>query len=184
MDSRCRGNDGIDMIAPCTETDIPAMFSVINDAARAYRGHVPDDCLHEPYMSDAELRGEIAAGVRFIGWFEDGELLGAMGIQDVQDVALIRHAYVATGARRGGIGGRLLKHLLMLTDRPVLVGTWRAATWAVDFYARHGFSLVGEAEKTALLRKYWTISERQNEMSLVLRVALRTTRHEHQLQNP
>ena len=156
------------MIAPCTEAHIPALFAVINDAARAYRGHVPDDCLHEPYMSESELRGEIAAGVRFFGWFEDGELVGVMGIQDVQDVTLIRHAYVATRARRGGIGGRLLQHLLTLTDRPVLVGTWRAATWAIDFYARYGFRLLDAAEKTALLRKYWTISKRQNETSVVL----------------
>jgi GNAT superfamily N-acetyltransferase len=156
------------MIAPCNETHIHAMFAVIDDAARAYRGHVPDDCLHEPYMPEDELCGEIAAGVRFFGWFEGSELLGVMGIQDVQDVTLIRHAYVATRARRGGIGGKLLQHLLTLTERPVLVGTWRAATWAIDFYARHGFRLVGEAEKTALLRKYWTISERQNETSVVL----------------
>lgn len=155
-------------IAPCGEADIPAMFAVINDAARAYRGHVPEDCLHEPYMPEDELRGEIAAGVRFFGWFEGGELLGVMGIQDVQDVTLIRHAYVATRARRGGIGGKLLRHLLALTDRPMLIGTWRAATWAIDFYARHGFRLVDAAEKTALLRKYWTISERQNETSVVL----------------
>ena len=104
--------------------------------------------------------------------FEDGELLGVMGIQDVQDVTLVRHAYVATHARRGGIGGKLLQHLLALTERPLLVGTWRAATWAVDFYARHGFRLVDEAEKSALLRKYWSISERQNETSVVLRYAL------------
>lgn len=155
-------------IAPCGEADIPALCAVIDDAARAYRGHVPDDCLHEPYMSEAELRGEIAAGVRFFGWFEGGALLGVMGIQDVQDVTLIRHAYVATRARRGGIGGKLLRHLLALTDRPMLIGTWRAATWAIDFYARHGFRLVDAAEKTALLRKYWTISERQNETSVVL----------------
>ena len=160
------------MIAPCTEAHIPAIFAIVNDAAQAYRGHVPDDCLHEPYMSEPELRGEIAAGVRFFGWFEDGELLGVMGIQDVQDVTLIRHAYVATHARRGGIGGKLLEHLLALTQRPVLVGTWRAATWAVDFYARHGFRLVDGAEKTALRRKYWSISERQNETSVVLRYAL------------
>lgn len=168
LDSRFRGKDGIDMIAPCTEAHIPAMFAVINDAARAYRGHVPDDCLHEPYMSEAELRGEIAAGVRFFGWFEGGELLGVMGIQDVQDVALIRHAYVATRARRGGIGGRLLAHLLSLTERPVLVGTWRAAAWAIDFYARHGFRLVSDEEKNRLLKKYWSISERQIETSVVL----------------
>lgn len=169
-------------IAPCTEAHIPAMFAIVNDAARAYRGHVPEDCLHEPYMPEDELHGEIAAGVRFFGWFEGGELLGVMGIQDVQDVTLIRHAYVATRARRGGIGGKLLKHLLKLTDRPVLVGTWRAATWAIDFYTRHGFRLASEAEKTALLRKHWTISERQNETSVVLRYALRATRHERSAQ--
>ena len=172
------------MIAPCTEAHIPAIFSIVNDAARAYRGHVPEDCLHEPYMPEEELRGEIAAGVRFFGWFEDGALLGVMGIQDVQDVTLIRHAYVATRTRRSGIGGKLLEHLLALTDRPVLVGTWRAATWAVDFYVRHGFRLVDEAEKTALLRKYWRITERQNETSVVLRYALRATQHERQHQPP
>ena len=160
------------MIAPCTEAQIPELLTIVHAASQAYRGHVPDDCLHEPYMSEPELRGEIAAGVRFFGWFEDGELLGVMGIQDVQDVTLVRHAYVATHARRGGIGGKLLQHLLALTERPLLVGTWRAATWAVDFYARHGFRLVDEAEKSALLRKYWSISERQNETSVVLRYAL------------
>lgn len=156
------------MIAPCNETHIPAMFAVINDAARAYRGHVPADCLHEPYMSEAELRGEIAAGVRFFGWFEEGDLLGVMGMQDVQDVTLVRHAYVATNARRGGIGGKLLRHLLALTDRPVLVGTWRAASWAIDFYARNGFRLVTDEEKDFLLKQYWSISERQIETSVVL----------------
>lgn len=156
------------MIAPCTEAHIPEILAIVNDAARAYHGHVPEDCLHEPYMSEVELRGEIAAGVRFWGWFEDGALLGVMGIQDVQDVTLVRHAYVATRARRGGIGGKLLRHLLALTERPILVGTWRAATWAVDFYARHGFRLVTDEEKNFLLNKYWTISERQIETSVVL----------------
>jgi GNAT superfamily N-acetyltransferase len=156
------------MIASCSEAHIPAMSAVINDAAQAYRGHVPEDCLHEPYMPEAELRSEIAAGVRFFGWFENGTLLAVMGIQDVQDVTLIRHAYVATRARRGGIGGKLLAHLLTLTERPVLVGTWRAAGWAVDFYARHGFRLVSDEAKNFLLKKYWTISDRQIETSVVL----------------
>ncbi len=156
------------MIVPCTAAHVAALCAVINDAARAYRGHVPDDCLREPYMPEAELRGEIAAGVRFHGRFRNGGLLGVMGIQDVRDMTLIRHAYVATHARRTGIGGELLLHLLTLTERPVLVGTWRAATWAIDFYERHGFRLVGETEKTALLRQYWTIPERQNETSVVL----------------
>lgn len=162
-------------IRPCTLSDVDAMLAVVNAAATAYAGVIPADRYHVPYMPAAELRAELAAGVRFFGWFEGGALLGVMGIQDVQDVTLIRHAYVATRARRGGIGGRLLSHLLTLTARPVLVGTWRAAAWAIDFYRRHGFELVGEAEKTALLRKYWTISERQNETSVVLRQSRSST---------
>ena len=142
-----------------------------SNRARLKRAGIPAEyrtARTKPEMALAEIDRVIAAGVRFFGWFEDGELLGVMGIQDVQDVTLIRHAYVATHARRGGIGGKLLQHLLALTERPVLVGTWSAATWAVDFYARHGFRLVDEAEKTALLRKYWRITERQNETSVVL----------------
>lgn len=156
------------MIAPCTESHIPQILAIVNDAARAYRGHVPEDCLHEPYMSEAELRGEIAAGVRFWGWSEEGELLGVMGIQDVRDVTLIRHAYVSTRCRRKGIGGKLLNHLMSLASRPVLIGTWRAAAWAIDFYLRHGFRLVTDEEKTLLLKQYWTIPERQIETSVVL----------------
>ncbi|MCB1890945.1 MAG: GNAT family N-acetyltransferase, partial [Rhodocyclaceae bacterium] len=123
---------------------------------------------HEPYMSLAELQREIDCGVRFWGCFENGSLLGVMGIQDVQDVTLIRHAYVSSRSRRQGVGGKLLTHLMSLASRPVLVGTWRAATWAVDFYSRNGFSLVSDAEKNRLLKRYWTISERQIETSVVL----------------
>jgi GNAT superfamily N-acetyltransferase len=156
------------MIRPCVASDFGAIRGIINDAAQAYRGVIPEDRWHEPYMSEGELRHEMQAGVGFWGWEEGGELLGVMGIQDVLDVTLIRHAYVRTSAQGGGIGGRLLAHLLSLTDRPVLVGTWRTAEWAVRFYERHGFRLVTEEEKTRLLRRYWSIPDRQVETSVVL----------------
>lgn len=157
------------MILPCEASDLGEMFAVVNDSASAYKGHIPDDVWHEPYMPLDELEGEIAAGVRFFKLVEGGAILGIMGIQDVGEVTLIRHAYVRTSERGRGVGGRLLRHLLPMTAKPVLIGTWKAATWAVSFYQRHGFTLVDEEEKTRLLRKYWTISERQNETSVVLR---------------
>lgn len=144
------------------------ILAIVNDAAEAYRGVIPDDCFHDPYMTADELGRELAAGVRFFGLAEDGELLGVMGLQDVGDVTLIRHAYVRTVAQRGGVGGRLLEHLLALTDRPVLVGTWAAAHWAVAFYEKHGFVQVTPQAKDLGLRKYWDISERQVETSVVL----------------
>ena len=152
----------------CVSADLPQLLAVINDAAEAYRGHIPADRWHEPYMPADELERELGAGVTFWGWEDEGRLLGVMGLQDVRDVALIRHAYVATAERGAGIGGRLLVHLLAQTIRPVLVGTWAAATWAVRFYERHGFRLVSPAEKDRLLREYWTIAERQIEVSVVL----------------
>ena len=156
------------MIRPCTETDFDTIFSIINEAAEAYRGVIPEDRWHEPYMPKDELRHEIDTGVRFWGWEEDGELVGVMGIQDVQDVTLIRHAYVRTAQRNKGIGGKLLSELRKLTGRPVLVGTWAAATWAIRFYEGHGFRLVTPKEKDRLLKKYWSIPERQVETSVVL----------------
>ena len=156
------------MIRRCGEADVPAIGAVVNDAAEAYRGVIPADRWHEPYMPEAELRGEIAAGVVFWGLEAGGRLVGVMGLQDVQDVALIRHAYVATAARRGGVGGELLRHLLTQTDRPILVGTWAAATWAIGFYEKHGFALAEPAEKERLLRRYWSIPDRQIETSVVL----------------
>lgn len=156
------------MIRRCGPADVAAMLAIINDAAQAYRGVIPADRWHEPYMPEDELRGELAAGVVFWGAEVDGRLAGVMGLQDVQDVALIRHAYVATAHRGRGIGGELLRHLLAQTDRPVLVGTWAAATWAVRFYALHGFALTSPAEKERLLRKYWSIPDRQIETSVVL----------------
>jgi GNAT superfamily N-acetyltransferase len=129
---------------------------------------IPADRWREPYMPAEELAGEIAAGVEFWGWEEDGELVGVMGIQRVRDVDLIRHAYVAPGFQGRGIGGKLLKELLDSAERPMLVGTWAAAEWAVRFYERHGFELVSPKRKTDLLREYWTIPERQVETSVVL----------------
>jgi N-acetylglutamate synthase-like GNAT family acetyltransferase len=155
-------------IRRCGEADVPAMFAIINDAAQAYRGVIPADRWHEPYMPEAELRAEIAAGVAFWGAEREGRLVGVMGLQDVLDVALIRHAYVATAARGEGIGGALLRHLVDQTDRPLLVGTWAAATWAIRFYERHGFALTSPAEKERLLRRYWSIPDRQIETSVVL----------------
>lgn len=155
-------------IRRCTDHDVPAMFAIINDAAQAYRGVIPADRWHEPYMPEEALRAEIAAGVVFWGFEHDGRLVGVMGLQEVKDVALIRHAYVATAARRAGIGGRLLRHLMGETGRPVLIGTWAAASWAVRFYEQHGFTVTTPDEKARLLRAYWSIPDRQIETSVVL----------------
>jgi N-acetylglutamate synthase-like GNAT family acetyltransferase len=156
------------MIRPCTEADFDTIIAIINEAAEAYRGVIPADRWHEPYMPREELRHEIDSGVRFWGWEEGGELVGVMGIQDVQDVTLIRHAYVRTANRNGGFGGKLLEELRKLTAQPILIGTWAAATWAVRFYEKHGFRMVTPEEKDRLLKKYWSIPERQVETSVVL----------------
>jgi len=156
------------MIRPCTESDFEAIYAIVNDAAEAYRGVIPDDRWKSPYMPREELRREIDQGVVFWGYEEASELLGVMGIQDVQDVTLIRHAYVRTPQRNRGIGGRLLAHLLAGCTRPVLIGTWADAVWAIRFYEKHGFHLVSPEEKDRLLKKYWTIPERQIETSVVL----------------
>lgn len=156
------------MIRPCTDADASAIHAIINDAAVAYRGVIPADCWHEPYMSEDALAREIGSGVRFWGWERNGVLAGVMGIQDVRDVTLIRHAYVRTVQRNHGIGGLLLEHLRTLTNRPLLIGTWAAADWAIRFYVKHGFRVVANQEKIRLLQKYWTISDRQVETSVVL----------------
>ncbi|HSD03148.1 MAG TPA: GNAT family N-acetyltransferase [Gaiellales bacterium] len=155
-------------IRPCRDAERPAILAIVNAAAEAYRGVIPEDRWHEPYMGVEELDREIAAGVAFWGYEEDGALLGVMGIQAVGDVDLIRHAYVRPGRQRGGIGGALLRHLCDAASRPMLVGTWAAADWAIRFYERHGFELVSEERKTELLRRYWAIPERQIETSVVL----------------
>ena len=155
-------------IRPCRQVDFETVYSIINDAAEAYRGVIPADCWKVPYMSREELRHEISDAVVFWGCEEDSDLAGVMGIQDVMDVTLIRHAYVLTTRRNQGIGGKLLAELLTHTARPVLVGTWAAAEWAIRFYQRHGFQMVSPAEKDRLLRKYWSIPDRQIETSVVL----------------
>lgn len=144
-------------------------LTIINEAAEAYRGVIPPDRWHDPYMSAEYLRGEIDSGVRFSAYEADGEILGVMGIQDVDDVTLIRHAYVRRSAQRLGVGGRLLRSLLAKAEAPVLIGTWADATWAIAFYEKHGFEVVSPAEKTRLLKRYWSIPERQVETSVVLR---------------
>jgi N-acetylglutamate synthase-like GNAT family acetyltransferase len=156
------------MIRPCTHSDVAAIHAIVNDAARAYRGVIPADRWHEPYMPLEELNEEIAAGVRFWGWTEDSQLVGVMGMQPVKDVTLIRHAYVKTKKRNCGIGGKLLTHLLTQIEGRILVGTWSAAEWAVRFYERHGFQQVSAEEKDRLLKTYWHIPERQVETSVVL----------------
>ncbi len=158
------------MIRACRDDEFAAILEIVNDGAEAYRGVIPADCWHEPYMSAAELRREIAAEVRFHGFAADeaGPLLGIMGLQELGDVVLVRHAYVRTAAQRQGVGGALLEHIQNLASKPLLIGTWAAAVWAVRFYERHGFRLVDEAEKTRLLKTYWSISERQIETSVVL----------------
>ena len=150
------------------KADFDDILAIINDAARAYRGVIPDDRWHDPYMAAGALAGEIADGVSFWVAQDAGRLVGVMGMQDRDDVTLIRHAYVATACQRSGIGARLLRHIETLADRPVLIGTWAAATWAIDFYLRNGFSLVAGEEKDRLLRKYWSIPARQIETSVVL----------------
>ena len=156
------------MIRHCDEQDFEAIYEIVNDAATAYRGVIPADCWTQPYMPREELRGEIAAGIDFWGYEEDGALAGVMGIQNVRDVTLIRHAYVRTASQRRGIGVALLESLHARTDRPVLIGTWADAAWAISFYEKHGFTLVSPEEKDRLLRTYWTVSDRQIETSVVL----------------
>ena len=156
------------MIRRCVEADFPAIEAIINEAAQAYKGVIPADRWHEPYMSAAELRTEMAAGVQFWGCDADGALAGVMGIQHVEDVTLIRHAYIRTTHQQRGIGSLLLAHLRVLTNRPVLIGTWAAAVWAIRFYQKHGFRVVPGAEKEGLLRRYWKVPERQAEVSVVL----------------
>lgn len=155
-------------IRPCRGDERGAILAIINAAAEAYRGVIPADRWHGPYMESRELESEIAAGVRFWGFEADGELIGAMGVQPVRDVDLIRHAYVRPDSQRRGVGGALLRHMRGISARRMLVGTWATADWAIRFYRRHGFELVSPECKTALLRAYWTIPDRQIETSVVL----------------
>jgi len=156
------------MIRSCNENDFEQIWSIINDGATAYRGVIPADCWTAPYMSRDKLRQEIEHGVTFWGFTESGTLLGVMGIQQVEDVTLIRHAYVRTDSQKHGIGERLLVHLRALSHQPVLIGTWADAAWAIRFYEKHGFHLVSLQEKEQLLKRYWNVPARQTEVSVVL----------------
>ena len=156
------------MIRKCNESDFEAIWQIINDGAQAYSGVIPRDRWKEPYMSRDELRREMHDGVEFWGFEEYGALDGVMGIQPVKDVTLIRHAYVRTQRQRAGIGARLLAHLRSLASGPVLIGTWADASWAIQFYDKYGFRVVGSEQKNVLVRKYWTVPDAQIAASVVL----------------
>lgn len=162
-----RGAQAI-MIRKCTPAELDEICAVINDAAEIYKENIAPDRWKDPYMPVAELQGEINDGVVFWGAYENGILVGVMGLQDVGDVALVRHAYTRTTSQGKGIGSKLLVHVSAETDRPVLMGTWAAATWAIRFYENHGFRLVSPDQKEILLRRYWNIPVRQIEESVVL----------------
>ena len=156
------------MIRRCLHKDFEIIYSIINEAAQVYEGVIPADRWKIPYMSREELEHEIHEGVVFWGYEAIGRLMGVMGIQVVQDVTLIRHAYVRPEVQNQGIGTRLLSELCQQTDLPILIGTWAAAAWAIHFYQKHGFKPVSPQEKNQLLEKYWSIPARQVETSVVL----------------
>jgi N-acetylglutamate synthase-like GNAT family acetyltransferase len=156
------------MIRRCDERDFESIWVIINDGAQAYRGTIPEDRWTEPYMSREKLQHEVDDGVVFWGYEEAGNLLGVMGLQQVRDVTLVRHAYVRTSSQKRGVGADLLSHLRLLTEKPVLIGTWADAVWAIRFYQKHGFQMVSTIEKDRLLKRYWSIPERQIETSVVL----------------
>ena len=148
--------------------DFDKIYEIINDAATAYRGVIPAECWKDPYMPSRELRNEISAGVQFFGEEHKGNLIGVMGKQFKGDVILLRHAYVKTAWQNQGFGSNLLRHLLASVEHPILIGTWSAADWAVRFYEKHGFTMLKGVRKNTLLKKYWSISARQTETSVVL----------------
>jgi GNAT superfamily N-acetyltransferase len=156
------------LIRECGDADFDEILDVVNDGAAAYKGVIPDDRRHEPYMTADELRWELDDGVRFWGCEEQGRLIAVMGLQDRTDTVLIRHAYVRTVRRRQGLGTQLLRHLEGGLDRPILIGTWAAAVWAVAYYEKAGYVLLAPDAKTRLLKRFWRIPERQVETSVVL----------------
>ena len=156
------------MIRLTTKNDFEIIYEIINDAAMAYKGVIPEDRWHEPYMSSKELQEQLNDGVVFYCYEENHCILGVMGIQRKGNVDLIRHAYVRTQQRQKGIGGLLLEYLIENSANPILIGTWKEASWAVHFYEKHGFFLVSKEEKDKLLPTYWSIPQRQIETSVVL----------------
>ena len=158
------------LIRKCTEVDLETIFEVINEAAIAYRGVIPDDCCGDPYMPMQELRKEMDE-MTFFGYEQNGRILGVAGYQPIKDVSLVRHVYVLPEKQRAGVGTKLLNYIMsMATGKRLLVGTWADASWAIRFYERHGFTM--QANMDELLREYWNISERQVETSVVLGVDL------------
>lgn len=158
------------MIRQLSLMDINSIRTVINEAARAYKGVIPKDRWREPYMSAGELRDEIESGVVFFGWMTAESIVGVMGVQAIKDTTLIRHAYVLPTYQGTGIGGTLLQYLIHRVATPtIFVGTWADAIWAIRFYEEHGFQLIAHPESERLLRKYWTIPKRQIETSVVLK---------------
>ncbi len=156
------------MIRECKPSDKPVIFLIINEAATAYKGIIPADRYHEPYMPMDELEKEMADGVNFFGYEENSVLIGVMGIQDKGEVCLIRHAYVRTQHRNLGIGKKLLKFIKEQTEKPILIGTWADTDWAIGFYSKNGFKLLDKIEKDRLLKKYWNLPQIQVETSVVL----------------
>jgi GNAT superfamily N-acetyltransferase len=156
------------MIRRCGARDFESIWAIINDGAQAYKGIIPADRWTEPYMAREKLQHEIDHGVVFWGYEDAGSLVAVMGIQQVQDVTLIRHAYVRTTSQKQGLGALLLSHLRNMADNRVLIGTWADAAWAIRFYERYGFQVVTPDEKQRLLKKYWTVPDRQIETSVVL----------------
>ena len=156
------------MIRKCTDKEIEVIFRIVNDAATAYKGVIPSDCWHEPYMPLEQLKWEISDGVCFWGCEDENGLVGVMGIQDKIEVTLIRHAYVRTDKRNRGFGTQLLQYLETTTVKPILIGTWADAVWAVTFYQKNGYRLLPTDEKNSLLKRFWAISPRQIETSVVL----------------
>ena len=156
------------MIRRCQKREFEQIAAIINDGAHAYKGVIPEECWKEPYMSRDELQHELDAGVKFWGCEENGRLRGVMGLQTVQDATLIRHAYVLTAFQRQGIGQKLLSHLRGLAKIPILIGTWADAFWAIKFYEKNGFRLVGPERQQLLMQRYWTVSRQQMEVSVVL----------------
>ena len=157
------------MINEYKKTDTSKILNIINDASIKHKGVIPDDCWKEPYMSEQELIDEFSDGVRIYGYNHNNELIGVIGIQEMKDVVLIRHAYTLSSYQGKGAGSALLEYLLKknLNSR-LLVGTWKDATWAIRFYEKFGFILHTKEEKTLLLKKYWKIPSKQIENSVVL----------------
>ena len=157
------------MISEYMKSDSSKILYVINDAAIKYKGIIPDNCWHEPYMTEQELVDEFTDGVRMFGYNRNNKLIGVIGIQEIKDVILIRHAYTLTSYQGKGIGSALLKYLLKRNQNyRLLVGTWQNARWAIQFYEKFNFILHAKKQATQLLKKYWKIPLKQIKNSVVL----------------